>query len=76
MQFTESRYTKQFWSYKHLLLGCRFPEQPQRVQQTWKKNDLKVTGASLLIYAFAYSLFIGLCSVTLTWPATPIRIIQ
>ena len=28
------------------------------------KEFVKVTGDSLLIHAFAYSLFIGLCSVT------------
>ena len=29
-----------------------------------KQGRLKVTGGSLLIHAFAYSLFIGLCLVT------------
>ena len=42
-QFTELRYTKSFWSYKHLFLSRRFPEWPQRVQQTRKKNYLNLS---------------------------------
>ena len=49
MQFTESRSTKSFGSYKHLFLSRLFPEWPQRVQQTWKKNDLEASSHSAIL---------------------------
>ena len=49
IQFTESRYAKSFCSYKHLFASRHFPEWPQRVQQTWKNNDLNITLFSPLL---------------------------
>ena len=62
IQFTESRYTKSFWSYKHLFLSRCFPEWPQRVQQSWKKNNLNFcnwvwSGAELLLLLLLLLLF-------------------
>ena len=42
MQYTESKYTKSFLSYKHLFVSHCFSEWPKVAQQTWKQNNLKM----------------------------------